>query len=127
MIPLLTTMSETNDKQKPSTSSPQDANHVRGAAAGARGGGGGFIEFDCIPFEDIEWGETLGSGSFGCVYKGNVTSSRRCANPFFCLLEPVPIPPCCVVGCLPARLPACLAEARRLLIRRATYRNVPRD
>ncbi|KAJ9123907.1 hypothetical protein QFC22_000697 [Naganishia vaughanmartiniae] len=31
---------------------------------------GGFVEFDYIPFEDIEWGETLGSGSFGCVYKG---------------------------------------------------------
>ncbi|KAJ9092500.1 hypothetical protein QFC19_008713 [Naganishia cerealis] len=30
-----------------------------------------FIDFDYIPFEDIEWGETLGSGSFGCVYKGS--------------------------------------------------------
>jgi hypothetical protein len=29
-----------------------------------------FREFELIPPEDVEWGEVLGEGSYGVVYKG---------------------------------------------------------
>lgn len=35
----------------------------------------GFIEFDYIPFEDIVWGQKLGSGSFGLVHRGKQSGS----------------------------------------------------
>ncbi len=36
-----------------------------------------FREFELIPPEDVEWGEVLGEGSYGVVYKGKGGRERE--------------------------------------------------